>query len=541
MTEIRTREAREEDVEAIRQIFLETYGEDYPFQDFYDADWLKRAIYGDHIVMVVAEDPDNGTVVGTGSVNLDIGAHSDLVGELGRLVVHPDARGLGAGKAIMSRRIELIQNRLHLAVADNRTVHPYSQRISKRFGFAPVGFLPLKYRFEDRESVALFARHFGSGLTLRKNHPRIVPTVAPIAELAMSNLGMEVDVIIDESSPPYPRDDDFELSQLESDRMPDLLRIERGRVRDRDVFGPMRLHYGFFMLQARQANYLVARRPRGRSGGGAIAGGVGFLHDPIDRSIRLFELIAGSDEVIVYLLGELLERARELEAEYIEVDVNAHGTRLQRTLLELGFLPAAYVPALAFHDVERLDAVRMVRLLVPAEVGDVALIDVVRPIFHVVMDAFRTRTVMPTIAARIEDLAIFDGLSDEQARRLAASLSVREYGAGEELFARGAPAEELFVLIRGEVEVLLSSSARVGTVAEGGTVGENAMLSGARHSASVQARGEVVAAVLTRDRLQELTARRPDIIVVVYRNLAAGLGEKLKEADAALDRDNRST
>ena len=534
MTDIRTREAREEDIDPIREIFVECYGEDYPYRDFYDREWLKRAIYGDHMVMVVAEDPSKGTVLGTGSVDLDTGSHSDLVGEMGRLAVHPEARGEGVGGAIMRHRIELIQDRLHTAIVDNRTTHAYSQRISRHYGMAPVGFLPLKHRFHDRESIATFARHFDPALRLRSNHPRVVPLVASIAQMAMSNLGMDPDVIVDESLPPYPPDDDYELSELESERMPDLLRIKRGRVRSRMVFGPMRLHYGFFKLRARQANYLVARRPDAPPE--AVAGALGFLHDEGEASIRIFELIAASDMAIRHLFAQLLERARALGVEYMEVDVNAHGPRLQRTLLELGFLPAAYVPALAFHEVERLDAVKMVYLLVPPALGEVSLIDEARPLFERVMAGFRTRAVLPRIEAELEKLSIVRGLSDEQARRLASVLSIREFDRGEMLFREGDPAEALFVLLEGAVEVSASGGAPVARVEAGETVGERALLSESSRSATVTAPGGVVAGVLTRDDLRELVSRRPDIAVVLYRNLAVELGAKLGRADGTLDR-----
>lgn len=534
MTNIQTREAREEDIEAIREIFRETYGEAYPYRDFYDLDWLKRAIYGDHMVMVVAQAEGDGTILGTGSVNLDIGAHSDLVGELGRLAVHSDARGQGVGGAIMDHRLRLIQDRLHLAIADNRTVHPYSQRISRRFGLVPVGFLPLKHRFHQRESIAVFARHFGPALQLRSNHPRVVPLVASIAQLAMSHLGMTPDVVVDESAPPYPADDDFAISELESERMPDLLRIKRGRVRGRNVFGPMRLHYGFFKLKARRAHYLVARRPDAPAE--AVSGALGFLHDSAERNIRIFELIAASDEAIRYLFTQMLERARALGVEYIEVDVSAHGTRLQRTLIELGFLPAAYVPALAFHEVERLDAVKMVCLLVPPTLGDVSLIDEARPLFNLVMESFRTRTVLPGIAAYMEKISLFQGLSEEQARRVASGMILRDFGPGASLFQRGEPAEELFLVLEGAVEISLVGDALVGRVAAGSTVGENAMLSETPHSASASTRTGVVAAVLTRESFRELAARRPDIAVILYRNLAVELGDKLRKTSQDLRR-----
>ena len=56
-----------------------------------------------------------------------------------------------------------------------------------------------------------------------------------------------------------------------------------------------------------------------------------------------------------------------------EIDVGAHAARMQRTLIEMGFVPAAYVPAMAFHNVERIDVVRMMKLVCPLEHEDVEL------------------------------------------------------------------------------------------------------------------------------------------------------------------------
>ena len=43
--------------------------------------------------------------------------------------------------------------------------------------------------------------------------------------------------------------------------------------------------------------------------------------------------------------------------------------------------------------------------------------------------------------------------------------------------------------------------------------------------------GDVKAAVLRRQDLEELVRQRPDIGVVLFRNLARGLGEKLRRSD----------
>jgi N-acetylglutamate synthase-like GNAT family acetyltransferase len=42
-----------------------------------------------------------GEVLGTGAVMLDFGDHHDQIGEMGRLVVHPERAGSELGKRIM--------------------------------------------------------------------------------------------------------------------------------------------------------------------------------------------------------------------------------------------------------------------------------------------------------------------------------------------------------------------------------------------------------------------------------------------------------
>lgn len=130
------REAIETDVEAIRDIFLETYGADYPHPEFYDLRQLKKAVYSDDNTVLVAEDESNGRVAGTASVLLGFGAFDDLVAEFGRLAVHPDYRGKGVGDLLMDKRIERVQNRIYLGLVENRSAHPFSQKISAKRDFA---------------------------------------------------------------------------------------------------------------------------------------------------------------------------------------------------------------------------------------------------------------------------------------------------------------------------------------------------------------------------------------------------------------------
>ncbi|MCB9764224.1 MAG: GNAT family N-acetyltransferase [Alphaproteobacteria bacterium] len=528
------REALESDVPAIRDIFMSVYGADYPYRNFYDPGWLKRSVFTDDILMLVAADSDSGAVLGTASVVFDIGAHSDLLGEFGRLAVHTDARGRGVGRHLMAARVQYVQERLHVGVVENRCVHPYSQRISHRHGFVPVGFLPMKHAFRRRESVALFARHFGNGLRLRNNHPRIVPEASDLAHVALDACGVPFDAVVVDDGSAYPGGADLAVESLTAEGLPSLLRIERGRVRAREVFGPMRLQYGFFKLAARHASYLLARQRRPDGGLGPIAGAIGWIHDDIDRAVKVFELIVRDEHAVRLLFDELLRRCRaDWGIAYVEVDVSAHAPRMQRTLVQLGFRPAAYIPAGVFAEVERLDVVRMVNLLVPLDLGEVKLTPQARVVADLVTRSFETWQVLPRIAEAVDRIGLFDDLDEEQVRRVAATCGVAEFDAGQPLFHAGDPPDRMLLPLEGEVEIQVQGRP-IGIVGAGEAVGELSLLIGAPHSATAVARGPLVAATLSRAQLDTLTRQRPDIGQAVFRNLACGLAAKLRRADAKL-------
>jgi ribosomal protein S18 acetylase RimI-like enzyme len=526
---IAVREATGRDVAAIREVFLACYGTEYTDPRYYDDALLTRLVYSDDSLLLVAEDTDTGRVVGTASVDLEVGAHSDLVGELCRLAVHPDSRHRGVGKLLMGERLRRVEGRLQVGLVEARVTHPYSLRIAEAHRFAAVGFLPDRWRLRERESLALLVRHFGDALALRNNHPRVIPEAHALAHMALENCSLPPDVIVDEDAPAYPPGGGFEVEDLTTQGYAALLRIERGRLRNREIFGPARLHYGICRLQARHSRYRIARE------GGRIAGAVGFTLDPVDRAVRVFELIALHDEVIRFLLADLERACREEWGCLIEVDVSAHAPRMQRALLELGFVPVAYLPALVFHDVERLDVVKMLRLLSPPRAHAEGLTPACAALAESVLRLFRNRTVLPRIAEAVQHLPLFAGLSAEQVARLAGVCGVAAFEPGEAVFRQGEADGQMHVVLGGEVAITVAgSAAAVGVVRSGECLGEMSLLTAAAHSATATARTHVETAVLGHQDLAELIRLRPDIGLRTYRNLAVGLGEKLKRLDVSL-------
>ncbi len=529
---IKVREAVEADVAGIREIFEESYRGQYTHPEFCELEGLKRIVFDEDMLVLVAEDTATGRVFGTASVILDIGAFGDLSGEFGRLAVHPDGRKRGIGKLLMEARLERVAERLHIGIVDNRAVHPFSQRISAKNGFKAVGFLPSKMKFAEREHIAPYARPFGACLELRKNHPHVIPEAYALADHVLKEFGVADDVIVDDDTPAYHSADPFDLEAMTSAGYTALLRFERGRVGTREIFGPVKLHAGMFKLRVSHYRYLLARRD------GRLAGGIGFHIDPTEEAARILELVSADDLPIRFLLEETVRVCRdEGGVKYIEVDVNGHAPAMQRTLLEMGFLPAAYVPALCFHRVERFDVIRMVKLFTPLEMRGVELHETTQEAADIVIRAFRNREVVPRIAAAVPGSALFDGLSVEQAQRLASICTLSTYKPGESLAKRGVVDGRAFLLLSGGVEALMGNGVleTVGNIVAGETAGELSLLARDHpHAVTLTATSAVEAAVFDSGEVDRLVRRRPDIGLVIYRNLARQLGTKLLRADREL-------
>ena len=159
----------------------------------------------------------------------------------------------------MEARLQFARDRLHFGFIHGRTVHLFAQQIAERYGFQPIGFLPQKSLFSKRESIVVMGQLFRAARELRRNHPQIIPEIFPLAAKALGNNDLPNDVQVIEDALSYPMDQQYQLTELSEKGIPYLLRIERGHLKRRQVFGNMMLSYGYFALQAKEAQYLVAQ------------------------------------------------------------------------------------------------------------------------------------------------------------------------------------------------------------------------------------------------------------------------------------------
>ena len=106
---------------------------------------------------------------------------------------------------------------------------------------------------------------------------------------------------------------------------------------------------------------------------------------------------------------------------------------------------------------------------------------------------------------------------------------------GETIVEAGRRDARLYILLSGMARVFSGTPAEeVGTVANGELLGEVSLLRKTPHSATAVADGLVEAAVVSHSDLNQLLKQRSDIGLLLFRNLATGLSNKLSRTDAFL-------
>ncbi|MBT8488800.1 MAG: cyclic nucleotide-binding domain-containing protein, partial [Gemmatimonadetes bacterium] len=183
-----------------------------------------------------------------------------------------------------------------------------------------------------------------------------------------------------------------------------------------------------------------------------------------------------------------------------------------------------------FHDVERIDVIKMYRLFQPLMELPFEAPEPTRSVGMYVLERFQAQEIQPRIARAMERLEICHGLTEEQSERLVVEFDARSVGRNETIFSTSDDADEMLLILDGDVRIEVDGRP-VGSVGPGECLGEVAFMSESPHSATAVAESELEVAVLKRSSLHGLVRSRPDIGTVVYRNLAMGLGAKLRRAD----------
>jgi CRP-like cAMP-binding protein len=151
----------------------------------------------------------------------------------------------------------------------------------------------------------------------------------------------------------------------------------------------------------------------------------------------------------------------------------------------------------------------------------------------------------PSVRTILATTGIFDNFSDEQLTLVAALCTPVTYGQGHILLTENEQSDDLYIIGRGGVEVLVNPAA-VGTLAhedhispvvltelrQGQVFGEIALVDQGVRSATIRvSRDETLLLRLRRDQLMRLCETYPVLGFKLMRNLASELATKIRNTD----------
>ena len=141
-----------------------------------------------------------------------------------------------------------------------------------------------------------------------------------------------------------------------------------------------------------------------------------------------------------------------------------------------------------------------------------------------------------TVASGIRSVELFSMLDDGEVRQLAEKARVRVFGPGEIVVRQNDGGDSLFLVMKGRLQALVNGI-KVGELVEGGVFGEMSLLTGEPRKATVSAESEVTLVELSREILEPLIRRKPEIMealgaILAHREIANE--RSLREADRVM-------
>lgn len=112
-------------------------------------------------------------------------------------------------------------------------------------------------------------------------------------------------------------------------------------------------------------------------------------------------------------------------------------------------------------------------------------------------------------------IPFFTDLPSEELDQIMTRLEVVNLKSGELLFREGDAGEHMYIVMRGDLEILMAPNTDneliLNRVLEGEYIGEMSLVTGAPRTASVRAHGDVVLLSMSRVQLMELLQRHPQL------------------------------
>lgn len=520
------RKALPADVPKWIELAKATIGEEYPDKQLYDPSWVASQFSpGADVETWVADLA--GKLMASVSFLPPLPGNNNPVANIGRHLNRPEAISDGSAAMLLKRVGEIAAERHQLLVARVFASDNAAQILHEQAGFACVGFQPFKHSIRRRESILFYYRLGRADIVKRLPISDSLPQISELAHAALKALNLSDPAKMRDGATGYPLQtelkvidgslDDYELWRMQAQSFNPAIEIS----------GFYNQGLGYFRIPANTTpRSLLAQRD------GKIVAGVAYVVDEIDRSVRLVDSFA-QDEVSTGALFHHLSKVAQaqLNAIYIEVDILMTAPRLLKSAEQLGFVPVAYLPAIYTKDGAQADVVKMIKLNMVYANEDAAFTTQAKAIADIIDHNFQDQKVGVAIINLLRGLPFFDGLGDGELRKIARLFTQKLYRPGDRVFNKGDSGNEAYVVMRGQIDILLEDrAAPVASVTNGQILGELAFLDPSPRTAIAVAGQASILLVIQRTAFNDLVQHEPHLGMVVMRNIAIELTNRFRKS-----------
>lgn len=524
------RKAAAGDAPAWLELLKASFGTEFPDKQVYDPSWLVEQLQPEGPTETwLAEE--NGKLLTTISFLPPSLQNSNPVANVGRHLVSPDSLNNGAAAALLARVNSLSEERKQVIVARVFASHHPLQMLYETSGFSVVGFQPFKHLNAVREGTLFYYRMGRHDFTQRLPISDSFPQISELASAVLAQFSLQQPAPTRDGVTGYPLQSELKFQEGTADDY-DLWKMQAQSVNPPvEISGSYNQGFGYFRTLGESAGKAILALRDGQ-----VVAGVLYVCDPVDKCARLVDAFSQDDLSMGPTLAYAVKFTQQAHnVVYVEMDVLTTAPRLLKTAEQLGFVPVAYLPGIFSRGGQYADVVKLMKLNIVYSLEAPALTAAAKRIVEIIDHQFQDQKMGVAIINLLRGLPFFDGLGDGELRKISRLFTQKLYRPGEKIFAKGDTGNEAYVVMRGQVDIILEEGGKpIAQIGNGQIFGELAFLDSTPRTAAAVAAQPSILLVMQRSGFNILVEREPHLGMVVMRNVAIELSNRLRKANAAL-------
>ena len=511
-------------------------GSNYPVKEVYDPAWVATQLDG-------ASGQETWVVESEGQLEAGItilpptGQYANPITNVARNFFRTRSYVSGAARELLAAVDKLAAQRGHWIIARVLASDYAQQTLLENAGFVCVGYQPYKHAHPGREGVLFYLRMGPREAIARLPLSESLPQINELAATVLTRLDISPPRVVRDGAIGYPLRTELSYHEATLDDF-DLWRTQALAANlPNEVSSGYHLGFGWLRVATDTAPlaFLGQRDDR-------IAAGLAHIFDSQDKCLRIIDAFFSDDLSGGAMLAHAVKLAEaQPGAAYVEIDILMTAPRLLKSAEQLGFVPVAYLPAFFLHGSQCADVAKLIKLNIPYAVENPEFTAQAGSIVEIVNRSFQDQKLGTAVIGLLQSLSIFQGLGEGELRKIARLFTQKLYRPGEVIFQQGDRSSEAYVIMRGQVDILLESHPQpVARLTTGQIFGEQAFLDGNVRDASAAASQACILLVVQRSAFNDLAQHEPHLGMVIMRNIAGELSNKLRRTDALVSSVRRN-